>query len=83
MLQTISNYDDHVSKRKTWDLDDLNSFFGTKYKNIYEIERKILKPAKEELDSRPIISFVYRVQMESFGRGRPRATSVVIRVVTF
>jgi hypothetical protein len=34
---------------------------------------------KKELDSRPLISFVYQVHMESFGRGRPRATSVVVR----
>jgi len=81
LLEKLRGYSSHIAKRKIMSLEDLNQFFGTKYKNIYEIERKILKPAKEELDSRPLISFVYRVQMESFGRGRPRATSVIIDVV--
>lgn len=81
LLEKLRGYSRHIAKRKIMSLEDLNQFFGTKYKNIYEIERKILKPAKEELDSRPLISFVYQVQMESFGRGRPRATSVVIDVV--
>jgi len=81
LLEKIRGYSSHIAKRKVMSLEDLNQFFGTKYKNIYEIERKILKPAKEELDSRPLISFVYQVRMESFGRGRPRATSVVIDVV--
>ncbi len=81
LLEKIRGYSSHIAKRKTMSLEALNQFFGTKYKRIPDIERKILKPAKEELDSRPIISFVYRVQMESFGRGRPRATSVVIDVI--
>jgi hypothetical protein len=81
LLEKLRGYSSHIAKRKIMSLEALNQFFGTKYKNIYEIERKILKPAKEELDSRPIISFIYRVQMESFGRGRPRATSVVIDVI--
>jgi len=81
LLEKIRGYSSHIAKRKTMSLDTLNQFFGTKYKRITDIERKILKPAKEELDSRPLISFVYQVQMESFGRGRPRATSVVIDVV--
>lgn len=81
LLEKIRGYSSHIAKRKTMSLDTLNQFFGTKYKRITDIERKILKPAKEELDSRPLISFVYQVRMESFGRGRPRATSVVIDVV--
>ena len=81
LLEKIRGYSSHIAKRKVMSLEDLNQFFGTKYKNIYEIDRKILKPVKDELDSRPLISFVYQVHMESFGRGRPRATSVVIDVL--
>jgi hypothetical protein len=81
LLEKIRGYSTHVAKRKKMTLNDLNEFFGTKYKNIYDIERKILKPAKQELDGSPTLSFIYTTRMECFGRGRPRATSVTIDLV--
>ncbi len=81
LLEKIRGYSSHIAKRQKMTLNDLNEFFGTKYKNIYDIERKILKPAKEELDASPTLSFIYTTRMECFGRGRPRATSVTIDLI--
>jgi hypothetical protein len=62
-------------------LQELNSFFGVKLKNWNEIERKIIKPAKEELDEKSKISFIYEPNYEVLGRGRPSFKDVSIDVV--
>jgi len=81
LLEKIKGYDAHVGKRKTMSLNALNDFFGTKYKRIPDIERRVLKPAQKELDNSPTLTFIYQVRMECFGRGRPKATSVTIDLV--
>ncbi len=81
LLEKIKGYDAHIGKRKTMSLNALNDFFGTKYKRIADIERRVLKPAQKELDNSPTLTFIYQVHMESFGRGRPRATSVTIDLI--
>ena len=81
LLNTIAGYDEEVGKRKRMTLEDLNEFFGTKYKRLLEVERKILIPVKEELDSSSKLSFMYDINFESLGRGRPRAKDVVIDVI--
>ena len=81
LLNTIAGYDKDVAKRKYMTLQDLNEFFGTKYKRLLEIERKILIPVKEELDNNSKLSFVYDINYESLGRGRPRAKDITIDVV--
>jgi plasmid replication initiation protein len=81
LLNTIANYDIDVGKRKRITLEELNEFFGTKYKRFIEIEKKILIPVKEELDNNSKLSFVYDINFESLGKGRPRAKDVTIDVV--
>jgi len=81
LLEKIKGYDAHVGKRKKMSLNALNDFFGTKYKRIADIERRVLKPAQKELDNSPTLTFIYQVNMESFGRGRPKATSVTIDLI--
>lgn len=81
LLQKISNYSDHVGKRKRMDLDELNDLFGTKYKKIAEIERKILIPVKEELDNNCKLTFIYEVDFINLGSGRPKAKDITIDVV--
>jgi len=81
LLEKIKGYDSHIGKRKRMSLDALNDFFGTKYQRIPDIERKILKPAKKELDNSPTLTFIYKSNMECIGRGRPKATSVTIDLV--
>jgi hypothetical protein len=81
LLMRISQYSEDVAKRKTYDLDGLNEFFGTKYKRFTDIERKILKPIKEELDTHSKLSFIYETNYDYFDAGRPKAISITIDVV--
>ncbi len=67
-----------IAKVKEMDLDDLNEFFGTSYTKWAELERKILKPALEELESKSPLYFWYDVRYESVGVGRPKFASVRI-----
>jgi len=81
LLYKISNYSDNVGKRTKMDLEDFNAFFGTKYKNLYEIERKILIPVKEELDSNSSLTFTYEVNFIQLNKGRPKAHNITIDIV--
>ncbi|HFU75434.1 MAG TPA: RepB family plasmid replication initiator protein [Arcobacter sp.] len=82
LLETIRGYDEDIPKRKKMSLNALNDFFGTKYKTIYEIERKILNPVKEELDINSNISFIFETHTENLGKGRPKATHITLDVVS-
>jgi hypothetical protein len=80
ILEKISQYDKPVGKRVTYSLEELNGIFGTKYPRIAEIERKILKPIKKELDTLSKKSFIYQInyQKRPNSTGRPKAVSVTI-----
>jgi hypothetical protein len=78
MLTRISQYDEHIPKRKIMTLEELNLFFGTKYKSWSSIEREILKPVQEELNKSSILSFIYESNFEALGRGRPKFKDVTI-----
>ena len=81
VLNKISQYDDNVAKRKKYELEDLNDLFGTKYRNLYDIQRKILAPVKEELDMNSKLTFIYEIKFDNFDVGRPKATSITIDVI--
>lgn len=81
LLLKIENYGKDVAKRKRMELDDLNSFFDTSYKNLYDIERKILAPVKEELDLNSKITFLYEVNFIQLDKGRPKAHNIIIDVI--
>ena len=81
LLARIQNYDIDVAKRKHMGLDELNAFFGTNYKSWNVLERKILKPVKEELDTNSKLSFIYESNYENLGRGRPSFKNVTIDVI--
>jgi len=78
LLNIIAGYDTHTAKRKHLDLDEFNDLFGTSYKRILEIERKILIPVKEELDSTSKLSFIYEINYINLGKGRPKAKDITI-----
>lgn len=84
ILEMIAGFSPGVAKRKTYTLEELNLTFGTNYSRFAEIERKILKEVKEELDENSKLSFVYQIRYEKnpSGRGRPVADSVVIDLVS-
>ena len=81
VLNKISQYDDNVAKRKKYELEDLNDLFGTKYRNLYDIQRKILAPVKEELDMNSKLTFIYEIKFDNSDVGRPKATSITIDVI--
>lgn len=81
LLNRISQYDKDIPKRKKMTLHELNAFFGVNYKKWNMIEKEILKPAKEELDKKSKISFIYEANYEVLGRGRPGFKDVSIDVV--
>jgi len=62
-------------------LEDLNEFFGVNYKKWNMIEKAILKPVKEELDTHTSRSFTYEANYEILGRGRPAFRDVTVEVV--
>lgn len=74
-----SNSDNNEKPRKTMDLNELNDFFGTNYKNLYDIDKKVLTPAKKELDLISRLSFCYETNFDTLGQqGRPKAISITI-----
>lgn len=81
LLSYIKGFGENVSKRKTYNLEELNGMFGTNYKNVYEFERKILKPTKEELDSNSRLTFNYTVKFGEATKGRPKAIGVIIDLI--
>lgn len=81
ILNMLSGYSADVSKRKKYELQDLNAIFGTKYKNLTDISRYILAPVKTELDTVSRLTFVYEIDYMSLGKGRPKATSITIDVI--
>lgn len=85
LLNMISGYKDKdgnpLPKRKTMDLQALNDFFGVNLKSWGELDRSILKPVKEELDSHSTKSFIYESNYENLGRGRPSFRDVTIELI--
>jgi plasmid replication initiation protein len=81
LLRKIENYGKDIPKRKKFELEDLNDFFGTNYKKIAEIERKILAPVKEELDLNSKITFLYEVNFIQLDKGRPKAHNITIDMI--
>lgn len=72
---------DVIAKRKNLMLEDLNDFFGTSYKSLYHFEQNVLIPIKQELDLLSKTSFVYDMNFDNFGKGRPKAVSITIDVI--
>ena len=85
LLNKISGYKDKdnnpLPKRKRMTLENLNEFFGTKYRTWNKIEEKIIKPVKEELDAHSTRSFIYEANYETLGRGRPAFRDVTIDLI--
>ena len=79
LLEQINNFDDDVAKRKHYTLEQLNGYFGVNHRSYYDLEQKILKPVKEEIDSSSSLTFLYQFKDEKpDGTGRPKIKEVVI-----
>ena len=81
LLEQINNFDKDIAKRKRYTLGELNGYFGTNYKRYVDLERKILKPVKEEIDSNCSLTFIYQFIEEASGTGRPKIKEVVIDLI--
>jgi len=79
ILHMINGYN---NKQKTYTLEDLNSVFETEYKRFTDLERKILKKAKTELDNNSTLTFNYDMNFEALGTGRSRIVSVTIKPIS-
>ena len=83
LLEMMNGFDEHIPKLKRYGLDELNLLFATNYKRLGEFDRKILKPAKEDLDTNSKLSFVYDVNYdkEAHTVGRSKAVGVTIYLI--
>ncbi len=81
LLNRIAQYDREIPKLKRFELEEINEFFGTKYRNFTDLERKLLIPVKEELDTNSHLTFIYEVNFINIGRGRPKANDIVIYLI--
>ena len=81
LLNRINQYDEHIPKLKRFELEEINELFGTNYKKFTDLERKVLIPIKEELDTNSHLSFIYDINFINIGRGRPKANNIVIYLV--
>ncbi len=90
LLEMIANFhrvEDGVRielpKRKTYELEELNLLFGTRYPRLGEFEREILKKVKEELDNTSKLSFLYEIEYDKKPetKGRPKAMRVTIDIL--
>jgi len=82
ILERINNFSKVVSKRKTYDLDELNGLYGTNYKRMNDFIKNIIIPSQEDLQSSSSkLNFLHQVNYRNEGRGRPKAISVTIDLV--
>ena len=81
ILHKIKINSKNEKAKKVYWLDDLNELFGTNYKNLTDIERNILIPAKNELDSYQLQSFKHEINFDNLGKGRPKAISITIESI--
>jgi plasmid replication initiation protein len=79
LLERINNFGDNVAKRKRYELDELNNLFGTKFKTYSDFEKRVLKPAKEDLDKHSNTSFSYIKNKDKIKtKGRARIVAITI-----
>ena len=82
LLERINNFSENVAKRKRYELDELNNIFGTKAKNYSDFEKRVLKPAKKDLDKYSHISFEYLKNKDKIKtRGRARIVGITIDLI--
>ena len=82
LLEQINNFDENVAKRKHYTLEQLNGYFGVKYRNYYDFEKKILKPVQQEINSSSKLGFLYQlVDNKPSGTGRPKIKEVIVDII--
>lgn len=84
LLEMINGFDEHIAKRKTYFLDELNQLFGTNYKRLGQFDKEVLQRSKEDLDNNSKLTFIYDVNYdkERSSVGRSKAVSVTIDLIS-
>lgn len=73
ILELIDGYKAPAKKQKTMSLDELNGYFGTKYRSCYLLESKLLTKVKNELDQNSKLTFEYEKYFDqAVKKGRPK-----------
>lgn len=80
ILHMINGFNYPAEKKKTYTLGELNDIFGVKYRNLNEMEERILKDVQHELNTTSKMGFKYEINMGYHGiaKGRPKALSITI-----
>lgn len=87
LLNKIDDYDyklkdtqmkKDIPKLKKMTLEELNEFFGTRYKTWGELKRKVIDVAEEELERKSSLYFTYEINFKNTGKGRPKFDYVKI-----
>ena len=80
ILHMINGFNYPAEKKKTYTLGELNDIFGVKYRNLNEMEERILKDIQHELNTTSKMGFTYEINMGYHGiaKGRPKALSITI-----
>jgi len=81
LLEQIYSFSKNIAKRKRYSLEELNGYFGVNYSRFVDIDRKILKPAKEEINKSSNFGFNYEFIDENNGNGRPKIKEVLIDII--
>ena len=82
LLERINNFGENVPKRKRYELDELNKMFGTRWKTYSDFEKKVLIPAKKDLDTHSAMSFEYIKNKEKIKlKGRARIVAITIDLI--
>jgi len=82
LLERINNFGENIPKRKQYELDELNKLFGTTYKTYTLFEKKVLIPAKQDLDKHSKLSFLYIKNKDKIlTKGRARITHITIDLI--
>lgn len=83
ILERINNFSDNTPKRKKYTIEELNGLFATNYKTYTEFARRVLEPAKQELDKKSDKTFLYELKKDKLERnvGRARVVGIVIDLV--
>lgn len=79
LLEMINSFSKNASKRKCYTLDELNGFFGTNYERYGELERRVLKPIKNDTLKYSSLSFDYQPRCDIGGSSK--ITSVIIDLI--
>lgn len=83
LLSKINQYDEHIPKRTTMNIEELNDFFGTNYIRFTDIEKKVIIKIKKELDEKSDLKFIYQANTEQnqTSTGRPKIISATFDLI--